>query len=327
MTISKFEFIQVEPTNRCNFKCSFCCGRHQIQGDMAPATLHNILQYFDDCKVLQLQGEGEPLLHPDFFEFAGLAREKGIGVSIVTNGSLLHENNVQRIIETGIERIDCSIDSADSKIYAELRGFELEKTIAGIENLVRLKSKLRLAKPAIGLSVIVMRKTMNSIMDLVRLYRELHLDGSINFQPLQGLEAYSRYYTHEMMLQMLSGAEIDQLKKTYGHNPELQAVFTKQNPVREFFIRLGENVDTAAEGCPWLVRGLYVNFEGYTLPCSVVKDARRFSFGRIGFEAKELIIQARSRMNQDLLRGNTPEACKDCNIAKSICQKTVSECN
>ena len=92
--------LQVEPTTRCNFTCGFCAGRHLDQSDLALATFDALLDQLPDVEHLELQGEGEPLMHTDFFAMAERARARGIEVSTITNGSFFGDASCENTVVT-----------------------------------------------------------------------------------------------------------------------------------------------------------------------------------------------------------------------------------
>jgi MoaA/NifB/PqqE/SkfB family radical SAM enzyme len=147
MTSFDVSFLQIEPTTRCNFTCGFCAGRHMPQQNMSPVRLEKILRATapitdaSDPRGLQhveLQGEGEPMLHPQFFEMAEMIRRvhPRAKISLITNGSLLSAENVERILEIGFHKLMVSIESPDSEEFVKIRGGKLSKVIDGIRLFV-----------------------------------------------------------------------------------------------------------------------------------------------------------------------------------------------
>src|SRR3990167_9005224 len=72
---------------------------------------------------IKLNGIGEPLMAGDvFFEMIRYAREKRIWVRITTNASLLHlRGNAQKLVDSGVNEIDISIDGADAPTFEGIR--------------------------------------------------------------------------------------------------------------------------------------------------------------------------------------------------------------
>ena len=102
----------VDPSNFCNFKCSFCPRNQDDFVDYAGAYKHMSINLFskivDDLqafkgrlKVLRLFYLGEPLLCPDFFKILELACAKYVAerIEISTNASLLTEKCSKKILQ------------------------------------------------------------------------------------------------------------------------------------------------------------------------------------------------------------------------------------
>ncbi|MCP4126073.1 MAG: heme d1 biosynthesis radical SAM protein NirJ [Gammaproteobacteria bacterium] len=99
---------------RCNLTCKHC---YSISADTDfPNELsrEQVFTVMDDLKqfrvpVLILSG-GEPLLRPDIYEIAHRAKEMGFYTALSTNGTLINENNIDRIAEVGFDYLGISID-------------------------------------------------------------------------------------------------------------------------------------------------------------------------------------------------------------------------
>ena len=80
---------------------------------------------------------GEPLTRKDFFEVARHAADRGLYVSVATNGTLLTKENVQKLKHAGVNYLDISIDGASAKTHDEFRGVPgaFDKAVAGLKEL------------------------------------------------------------------------------------------------------------------------------------------------------------------------------------------------
>ena len=145
----RLEVIQVEPTTRCNFQCRFCAGRHLPQKDMTLDTFAHVLRSSHAVRHIRLQGEGEPLLCPGFFEMIEMAKSHHpeVRVSTITNGSLLSAN-ANRLVQSGLQHVSVSIDSADPELFEELRGGKLAPVVEGIRALLAARASRNLDRPA-----------------------------------------------------------------------------------------------------------------------------------------------------------------------------------
>ena len=72
-------------------------------------------------EMLILTG-GEPLLRKDIFDIAAHASRLGIWVVMGTNGVLVDEASVKKMLECGVQGVAISIDSIDPKKHDQFRG-------------------------------------------------------------------------------------------------------------------------------------------------------------------------------------------------------------
>jgi uncharacterized radical SAM superfamily Fe-S cluster-containing enzyme len=128
--------INIEPTTRCNFSCWYCVGRHMQQDDIRIEDFGRMLDNFPEVKTIALVGEGEPLMHKDFFDMAQMAKDRGIRVMIISNGSAFSQSVIKKLCETEVAYVSISIDSFDPATFAESRiDGDLEKILRGIKQL------------------------------------------------------------------------------------------------------------------------------------------------------------------------------------------------
>ncbi|MGO8752645.1 MAG: glycosyltransferase [Thermoguttaceae bacterium] len=315
----RLEFIQVEPTTRCNFKCRFCAGRHLPQRDMTLETFEHVLRSSTAISHIRLQGEGEPLVHAGFFEMAEMARAKhpAVRVSTITNGILLSAN-ADRLVELGLQHVFVSIDSANPQLFHELRGGDLDRVVEGIRALLAARASRTAARPAIGFSVTVLRQTVGELPGIVGLYERLALDGGISVQPLQEMPAYTRYYDEQMSKQLLAAADIADMNGLIMQDSRALAVLQRPPRLASFFVEFFAGVTSGSPTCPWLEKGLYVAADGTAFACCFQKDTDRDGFGVFGHTSTEEILVRRGKSAEQLWRGTPPAGCEQCSIAANI---------
>ena len=91
-------FLQVEPVGQCNLRCQMCAIQFRQDGPphgpLAFMAYDNFTRLIDEWQGLQelhLQGLGEPMMHPRFFDMVTYAARKGIRVTTNSNLTLLNE--------------------------------------------------------------------------------------------------------------------------------------------------------------------------------------------------------------------------------------------
>ncbi len=129
-------------TNMCNLRCRHC---YQQAGGVLKNEL-SLEEKFKTVDELASAGVvaiafsgGEPLMHPDFFPTARRAREKGLYVSVATNGLMLTPEMVNRLKHAGVGYIEVSLDSARPEVHDGFRGLPgaWKRTVEGISNSVK----------------------------------------------------------------------------------------------------------------------------------------------------------------------------------------------
>ena len=70
-------FVQIEPVGQCNLRCKMCPIQFRTDGPpngplafLAFDDFQRLVEGFGDIDELQLQGLGEPTMHPRFFDMA-----------------------------------------------------------------------------------------------------------------------------------------------------------------------------------------------------------------------------------------------------------------
>lgn len=315
-------FLQLEPTTRCNFTCGFCAGRAMPQTDLPWERFVAALDAFPALEHIELQGEGEPLLHPRFFDMVSLARSRNIKVSIITNGSLFTPDAIDRILTLAIDKIAVSIESPDDERFQAIRGGKLDKVRRGIAALVAERQARGLAKPAIGLSITVLRSTQGELPAILALYDQLKLDGGITLQPLQAMDAYARNYDATLREERLDEREADSVFARFFSDADVRRIQAQRSGTLGFFAELMDGWKPSRGTCPWLERGLYLHNGGAVTACCMVKDTERHAFGRLDDIGG--VLARRDDMRAALLRRETPAPCEGCELARFAVMGRIS---
>jgi len=131
----------------CNLKCPMCPRQGHIPGKgyMAFDQVKKILDQTADYGLcaFNFAGLGEPTLYPDLFEVIKYAKEKGvIDVNMHTNGTRLEPDFNRKLLESCLDRLIISLDSADKERYEKIRvGAKFEKVYAAVEDLIRQRNE------------------------------------------------------------------------------------------------------------------------------------------------------------------------------------------
>jgi hypothetical protein len=118
--------INVEVTNHCNQRCPLCPRQAFTRplGFMEPALFERIAR---ECAAqatrLWLHFLGEPLLHRDLVRMIRFAKEAGVQeVGLSTNAVSLRGALAAALLDSGLDRLECSMDADDPDAYLAMRG-------------------------------------------------------------------------------------------------------------------------------------------------------------------------------------------------------------
>jgi len=127
MVFPQIRMIAWEVTRSCNLARSFCRAASEQEAYPNELSKSECFQLIDEIVVcsrpiIVLTG-GEPLLRPDIFDIAEYGRRKGLMIVMAPNGTLLCDENIDKIIRSGIKRISVSLDGPDAASHDKLRRF------------------------------------------------------------------------------------------------------------------------------------------------------------------------------------------------------------
>ncbi len=99
---------------RCNLTCQHCYSISADKDFAGELSTDEVFAVMDDLKafgvrVLILSG-GEPLMRPDIFDISRRAKRMGFYLSLSSNGTLIAEDNIDRIAEVGYDYVGVSLD-------------------------------------------------------------------------------------------------------------------------------------------------------------------------------------------------------------------------
>lgn len=172
--------VYIEVTTKCNFSCITCI-RSSWQDELAHMkweTFESIvknLKELPNLEVVHFGGFGEPLMHPLIFDMLRVVKKLGVRVEMITNGSYLHEENSQQLIDMELDFLYTSLDGPNEHEYNEIRqGASFRCIYHNILRLQALKAAHKMTKPELGIEFVAMKKNFDSLPDLIRLAWDLN---------------------------------------------------------------------------------------------------------------------------------------------------------
>ena len=166
-------------THKCNLKCKHCYSDSGGIREEELSTLDAlaVVDQLADAGVTALAfSGGEPLTREDFFEVARHAADRGLYVSLASNGTLLTKESVQKIKEAKVNYVDISIDGATAKTHDEFRGVPgtFDKAMAGLRNCVE-------ADLCVCIATTATKKNLDEMPAIIDLAEEISAERFTNF--------------------------------------------------------------------------------------------------------------------------------------------------
>jgi MoaA/NifB/PqqE/SkfB family radical SAM enzyme len=175
------KIVSMAITSRCNLRCVMC--DHGIQNiekqDFDPGLIDQIGDFIGRADVVDLTGLGEPLLSDLFWKIlARFPRNASLPPALMfnTNGLLLTQKNVDRILASRMRRIRVSIDSPDPDTFKSIRDADFEAVKAGAKRLLEARATLWLTAPIIGIEMTTMRRNLHQMRAMIDLTCEIGAD-------------------------------------------------------------------------------------------------------------------------------------------------------
>ena len=161
-------------TNRCNLRCKMCDQWKTSQTLLSKELTTKEWYSFVDSAVrlnaalISITG-GEPFLRKDIFDIIKYVNKKKIASHLCSNGTLLNEQTVNKIKDSGLNSISISLDSDCADIHNEMRGDDcFYAVIRGISLL-----KLMAPRIKIGLNCVITKHNFRGIYKMVNFAESL----------------------------------------------------------------------------------------------------------------------------------------------------------
>jgi MoaA/NifB/PqqE/SkfB family radical SAM enzyme len=158
----------------CNYRCMWCRSHsHLLPEPVPPRTLPRRLfeELIEDLqglgtRLVEISGRGEPLLHPEFRPMLRSAKQRGLELLLITNGSLLTEELCAEIVELGVDTLNVSLNAADAETHERVhrapRG-DYHRLLRLLHDLSQAKARRADGKPFLSISFVVEKEHYRQI--------------------------------------------------------------------------------------------------------------------------------------------------------------------
>jgi pyrroloquinoline quinone biosynthesis protein E len=157
-----------ELTYRCNLQCPYCYNPLDLRGYEPELDRTDWLRVIDeaaDLGVLQLHfSGGEPTLRADdLCALVAHARRRGQYVNLITQGTFLDEPLVQRLLDSGLDHVQLSVQAADAGAADAIAGSAVHgRKLAALSLLARVDV-------AVTLNCVLHRHNLDRVADVIAL--------------------------------------------------------------------------------------------------------------------------------------------------------------
>lgn len=322
-------YAQFEPVGQCNLRCQMCSIQFREDGPPygAPAfmTFERFTQALDalpELRELHLQGLGEPMMHPRFFDMVAYAKAKGIQVTTNSNATLLNDRRAERCVTSGLDRLHVSLDGATADTYERIRvRAHFERVTANVERLLATRARLNAMTPQLRLTMVIMRQNLHELPALVRLASQWQVESMFvqhlchdygesslpaRYRPMRAfVDEQTLLHEDEQKVGDVFG-EARQLAQTLGVDLRLPRTQPRAHPAGT----------PGRQRCDWPWSGAYMSYDGYAMPCCMVSTPDRINFGNVSDQSFEAIWRDSKfeAFREQLASDEPPEVCRSCAI-------------
>lgn len=318
------DFIQIEPVGQCNLRCRMCPVqfRDDAPEDGAPAFIDysaftTLVDQFPQLRRLQIQGLGEPYMHPRFLDMVRYAAARGIEVSVNTNLTLLTSRLAAETVQSGLAYLYASIDGATGSTYEAIRlQANFEKVTRNLERLLHARRESSVRTPVIELVYVVMRENLRELPDLVVKAALWGVDA-VNVQHLcHDFGESSLPPRYRPMRDFVEDQTLLHEDPQLVHQVFKDArAAAAHHGLRLRLPRIGSGA-ARKPGCTWPWKGAYFSYSGEAMPCCMISTPDRMSMGnalREGVGAVWNSDQFES-FREALSSEQPPEICRSCAV-------------
>lgn len=175
--------LAVEPASICNLQCPSCpAGLKRVMRTPSLLDLDHFKKIIDKIgdylTYIQLWSWGEPFINPKICDMIEYAKKRGIIVVSSTNGHFLtDEDNVVRLVHSGLDELILAVDGATQEVYQRYRqGGNLDKVLEGIRNIVSIRKREGVKTPRLHMRMVINPFNEDQRDEFTALARHLGVD-------------------------------------------------------------------------------------------------------------------------------------------------------
>lgn len=161
-------------TRRCNLNCIHCYSDSEAKvypGELSLDQCYSVIEDLAGFKVpAVLLSGGEPMIHPQFYDIATRAVEKGLRLTLSTNGTLIDLDAAKRLKALGFAYVGISLDGiGETHDYFRGKKGAFVKTVEAFRNCKAVGQK-------VGLRLTLSRSTIDDLDRILDFIEQENID-------------------------------------------------------------------------------------------------------------------------------------------------------
>ena len=322
-------YAQFEPVGQCNLRCQMCSIQFRQDGPPygPPAFMRfelftSLLDQMPALRELHLQGLGEPMMHPRYFDMVAYAVGKGIRVTTNSNLTLLNARRAERCVASGLHTISISLDGATAETYERIRvRAHFDRVMTNVQRLLDERDRQQSVTPHLRLVMVIMRQNLAELPDIVRLAHRYRMESLFVQHLCHDFGETSLPTTYQPMRafveeQTLLNEQPERVERYFSAARAVAHEVGIELRLPRTQIRLHAPDTPGRMRCSWPWDGAYVSYQGYAMPCCRVSTPDRINFGNM---AEQGVSQtwnsaAYQDFRQRLSSATPPDICASCSL-------------
>lgn len=191
------KYYHIGLVTQCNLTCKMCpvhaidskvdSSSAKIDLTVLGKALSGLDKYAPYITRIGLTDFGEPFLYPEIFEVIDRIHQicPNSAIHLNTNGTLLSELLIERILNSHLSEIAISLDAGTKKTYERIRiGSDFEKVVGNARKFVEMRRLKGKKYPRIGTNFVLLRSNIHELPEFVRLSKFIGVDHISTVSPM-----------------------------------------------------------------------------------------------------------------------------------------------
>ena len=307
--------VHIDVCSYCNFKCSFCfqadtLGKKEknfphgmMKVDLFKKTVDQLKEFPDKIKKIKIGNHGEPTMHKDLPELIEYARKSNTAdiIEVFTNGSKLNPNLNRKLVDSGLQRINISLEGLTEDRYLKVAKAKInwKEFVANIKDLYEYS---------------------RTTGDLVIYVKIVNNASELNGKTIFSMTEEEKNYFYKTFGNIADEVYIEKIVPQWAETQE-----DKQNNL-EYTGMYDQKTVKYKKVCPFIFMYLHINHDGIVSPCTL-DWPREVAIGDINKNSPKEVWNGGTLKDLQIamLKGKRNEIkfCKDCSAPMVCCDENL----